>query len=182
MSIRLLETYKKSNTLQDDLESFFWVVTYHILRYTNHNSNPSRTDLENKMYAIFDSSSSTRRNSWGGCGKLVLLLRRVHLDHGFKVIDNEPLTSFFYKTLYHLQKWHRHFIAYTDTIQEYALENRVPYDVAKTKFTVCTDNLAMRTHQAMMDSFNKALVEENQWPAPEVDFLVDNLSESNRHS
>lgn len=69
MSIaRLLDPYSRAHEVSDDLESFFWVLVYEVVRYKNDKG----MNLEDSMKHVFDWHSEPDKAGFvkGGDGKL----------------------------------------------------------------------------------------------------------------
>lgn len=83
MSAFLLENPEKIHRLQDDVESFFWVLLYHASRYLK-NSIPVEK-LDSMMKRIFDQvdPSFPGREDTGGMGKRNLISSLVPEAYGF---------------------------------------------------------------------------------------------------
>lgn len=127
MSASLLMDSKKLNTLQDDLESFFWLILFHILRYMRHNQPPE--NLEKTMSDIFDDSENIvplGQEAQGGKSKFSLLMGDQPLGSDFAVTDNKALSSFFRHARDELTMWYTHVTRHQRAIANYAFDNDVP--------------------------------------------------------
>lgn len=89
MSVLLLENPDKLQDLQDDIESFVYVVLFHVLRYVNHTQVHK---IHSIMEEIFDDCKlDDHGNFTGGRGKRSLLFDSGELGPDFAVVDNTPL-------------------------------------------------------------------------------------------
>lgn len=163
----------KHNTLQHDLESFFWVVTYHILRYMRHNIPPDQ--LESNMKNIFDSQINVQYGDppQGGYVKSSMFTFPNRLWSNFEVTDNKPLTSFFCEVWWHWRKWYQYSGPSEYMIDIISMTQNISKAEAMEVYTNTSNHLAMRSHQAMIQLFEEALGKEDQWPTPETDMLAD---------
>ncbi len=64
MSIALLRNRNKKHAVQDDFESFIYVMLYHGLRYLAHNQ--PRSGLRSIMTSIFDGGINVGNGQWHG--------------------------------------------------------------------------------------------------------------------
>ncbi|KAG6851232.1 hypothetical protein H0H87_001364, partial [Tephrocybe sp. NHM501043] len=89
MSSFLLKGTHTIHTIQDDMESFVYVVLYHALRYLEHNGNWNVPDV---LDYIFDYEQPDNDGiARGGHNKQLLFLRpQAVLGHTFK-FHSEPL-------------------------------------------------------------------------------------------
>ncbi|KAJ8461913.1 hypothetical protein ONZ45_g18122 [Pleurotus djamor] len=94
MSSRLLMRPRSPRTLNDDIESFFWVVLHHALRYSRHNLEASLTaakiqDVFFYTQHIFDHLPV------GGYEKYCLLMHDLRkMMHGQLDFESKPLNQF----------------------------------------------------------------------------------------
>lgn len=98
----------KQHVVQDDIESFVWVVLYHVLRYSRH-SITAPNEIQDAMIRIFDDYSYNNGIYKGGQGKTLVctaLSRAAALGENFMVTDNPALTGFITFALDALQEWH----------------------------------------------------------------------------
>jgi hypothetical protein len=98
----------KQHVVQDDIESFIWVVFYHVLRYTRH-SITLANEVQDTMIRIFDDYSYHDGDYKGGHGKTLVCTaagREAALGEDFTVTRNPALTSFITSALDALEEWH----------------------------------------------------------------------------
>jgi len=100
MSILFLEMPDKLQDLQDDLESFVYVVLYHVLRYMNHNKADNvRVIIQRVFDDYFINANGTIQ---GGAGKRIL---ESYIRHKFKVLRNPYLNDWLQFALKGVQDW-----------------------------------------------------------------------------
>ncbi|KAH9930115.1 uncharacterized protein B0H18DRAFT_1209607 [Fomitopsis serialis] len=81
MAVEILETYL-AHDVRHDLESFFWLLLWIVLRHTNHTSYPTYYSVYLKVFAAQDGADSAAR-------KRQFLQTRM----AFEVKDNKPLMN-----------------------------------------------------------------------------------------
>ncbi|KAJ8519080.1 hypothetical protein ONZ45_g3906 [Pleurotus djamor] len=69
MSVKLSKQTGKLHTVYDDIESFFWVLIHHALRYTHH----SHRDVCSVMNRLFNECFILENNMTGGTNKSMLV-------------------------------------------------------------------------------------------------------------
>lgn len=107
MSAPILMNPGKQPVLQDDIESFVWVILFHVLQYTKH-SIPL-DNIQDIMFQVFDRFECVNGVYSGGRPKEHLCsMPFSFLGHGFKVIGNAPLTDLIFGLLSALAEWHRY--------------------------------------------------------------------------
>jgi hypothetical protein len=184
----------KQHVVQDDIESFVWVVLYHVLRYTSH--SVAVDTLQDIMIRIFDDYSFNGGVYDGGLTKKLLCTegRDTVLGKNFKVADNEPLTSFIMSTLAALREWHNFIDPLDDevaprkspsnkksSLKESALFlfdqpngplKKTPSDPPRTTpAPLSLENIRLRNHDSIAQTWIDAL--EMEWPTG--DKAKDNL-------
>jgi hypothetical protein len=103
MSILLLEKPGKLQDLQDDIESFVYVVLYHAIRYMNHNGADQVPTI---MGGIFDDYKiDSHGNCRGGAEKRLLLNDWTYLGLDFASLDNSPLRRWLIYALGATEEW-----------------------------------------------------------------------------
>jgi hypothetical protein len=97
----------KQHIVQDDIESFAYVVLYHALRYLKHSA---LSDLRKIMIDVFDDFDIDDAGVFkGGKGKSHFFSNyRITLGAKFKFISNSPLNSWFKYTISAVGQWHNH--------------------------------------------------------------------------
>jgi hypothetical protein len=106
MSVFLLEKPDKVQDLQDDMESFFYVVLYHVVRYMNHNKLSEVTNIIEKVFDDYTEHADGQLT--GGSGKSGMITRRLHIEKDFEVSSNRPLNSWLQFMLNSLKEWLSH--------------------------------------------------------------------------
>ncbi|KAF9554510.1 hypothetical protein CPC08DRAFT_672124 [Agrocybe pediades] len=91
-SAYLLSRPWKFHTLQDDIESFYWVILYVILRYMKHNYLSSIEEDINYIFKEYKGNDVDKIT--GGNGKIAQLQGDVFAYHSFAIINNKALTKF----------------------------------------------------------------------------------------
>ncbi|KAJ3512352.1 hypothetical protein NLJ89_g3568 [Agrocybe chaxingu] len=119
MSALLLRLPRKLHTVQDDLESFFYVILYHALQYLHHNK--TEEDVERIILRIFDQCTYEPYPGQyiGGDGKQSMILTRTTLEK-FIVTSNAPLTTWINEALYSLEDFHMYVLT---VVQKYRRTN-----------------------------------------------------------
>ncbi|KAK0466195.1 uncharacterized protein EV420DRAFT_1326591 [Desarmillaria tabescens] len=103
MSIGLLRDRTKIHELQDDFESFVYVMLYHGLRYLRHSKVGS--GLQFTMDRIFDSIVDNGDGTWsGGDAKTSLAYEMGPLGVDFR-FDSIPLTAWIHRALAGIGEW-----------------------------------------------------------------------------
>lgn len=107
----------KQHILQDDLESFVYVVLYHVLRYCNHSSLENLADT---MIKIFDDYTVNAAGVYtGGLAKGTLFSNHQYvLGRRFNFFDNPHLNSWFKYCIRAVGEWHRHAMAVMEDLVE----------------------------------------------------------------
>ncbi|KAF9553266.1 hypothetical protein CPC08DRAFT_645826, partial [Agrocybe pediades] len=91
-SATLLQRPRKFHTLQDDIESFYWVILYVVLRYMDHNYRSSIEEIINFVFKEYRGQDVD--NISGGTGKSTHLNGAVFSRDLFAIHNNKPLTKF----------------------------------------------------------------------------------------
>ena len=103
MSINLLHEPTELHELQDDLESFCYVVIYLALRYLPHNKVSMLPAI---MTRVFEHHYTVPSRVFGGGGKVSMVLTRGYIGKDLEFTDNEPLTSWIDMALRFLKDWY----------------------------------------------------------------------------
>lgn len=103
MSVFLLEKPHKVQDLQDDIESFFYVILYHVIRYMNHNKLSEVTNIMEKVFDDYTEHADGQLT--GGSGKSGMITRRLHVEKDFEIPSNRPLNSWLQYMLNSLKEW-----------------------------------------------------------------------------
>lgn len=172
MSAGILMNPKKLNTLQDDMESFFWLILYHTLRYVKHNC---LENLPENMQSIFDfqNPAALGEEPRGGSNKAMLFMQGYILKPEFEITGHGSLIEFLYASLAHFRAWHTHVLANQHEVMTYARKNKISFEDAQCKLPLQTANFAVVSHEAMMQLFIDALDEGAEWP--KSGFFVDRV-------
>ncbi|KAG6811780.1 hypothetical protein H0H87_010152, partial [Tephrocybe sp. NHM501043] len=106
MSSFLLKGTHTVHTIQDDMESFVYVVLYHALRYLEHNG---RLSVPTILANIFDSEELDIDGIvLGGTNKQLLFLRpQSILGYGFK-FHSGSLNRWWKQMRLAVHQWHQH--------------------------------------------------------------------------
>ena len=161
----------KTSTLQDDLESFYWVILYLVLRYMR--TDITESTLSDWMAKIFDSHHTIGEESVGGDMKYVIITGGARTPFAaLNVFGNPPMTSFLAKVRLHFDKWYGYFKGLDDEALARYVEEDIPLPEAKAKVLVNTNGLALRNHAALEADFRKALAKDT-WPQDDkaLDYL-----------
>ncbi|KIM35933.1 hypothetical protein M413DRAFT_32162 [Hebeloma cylindrosporum] len=106
MSIKLLKDPTDLHELQDDLESFCYVVIYLALRYLPHNKV---SVLPAIMANVFEHHYNVPNGVLGGNGKDSMVLTRGYIGKDLNYTNNEPLTSWVDAALRLFRDWYLYF-------------------------------------------------------------------------
>jgi hypothetical protein len=160
MSIKLLLDPTDLHQLQDDLESFCYVVLYLALRYLPHNKVP---ELRAIMANVFEHQCNMPTAVVGGGGKALMVNSRAFIGKDLDFTDNEPLTSWIDVALRFVADWY----AYLDQSMKY-----ISAEIPRLELS----NRPLRDHKALDQSFQTALLKT--WP--QNDNAVDHLPPKRR--
>ncbi|PPQ92796.1 hypothetical protein CVT25_003907 [Psilocybe cyanescens] len=171
MSIGLLTNPAKIHHVQDDMESFFWLVLYHILRYMKHDKV---TELEVIMDAIFDQFTKAPKTGaleTGGVGKLGLLAMGTYIGSDFEVAGNQPLTDFYDSGRKIWKAWYSYIGERQDDINKLRRSARISHEEASNRVPFVHPP-GIIDHSHMSSLFASALASGN-WPSDveAVDYL-----------
>jgi len=116
MSARLLLNPHKPHELQDDLESFFFVVLFNALRYTKHNLVSAGTSKPffflDSFEAFFAGRVEDDGTAVGGMAKADLFLTEGQTLKNIKMIPlkfaSKPLQKWYRAQLLPFGQWYRH--------------------------------------------------------------------------
>ncbi|KAJ3505210.1 hypothetical protein NLJ89_g7536 [Agrocybe chaxingu] len=157
MSHALLANVEKLHKLQDDLESFVWLVLYYILHFMEHSK---LGDLESIVAGIFEQNNEHRDGTvTGGDGKWIVISKRGHIGGDFQVIGNDPLTRWFDEALHSVAFWYGHHRT-VETLQQQA---SIPGMAAMLKLLPDEKCQPLYDHRAFVKYFETAL-ERKDWP------------------
>jgi len=162
MSIRLLRNPTAFHELQDDLESFFYIVLYLALRYLPHNKVP---ELPVIMAKVFEEHSTMPTAVVGGMGKYSLFNDGGHLGEDLEFTDNEPITSWIDVTLKLVRDWYD----YLGQSKKYVVPGTPSMELKDRPF---------RDHNALDRTFQIALAKK--WP--KNDKAADHLPPNGRNA
>ncbi|KIM35930.1 hypothetical protein M413DRAFT_32159 [Hebeloma cylindrosporum] len=102
MSVKLLVDPTTLHELQDDLESFCYVVLYVALRYLPHNKVPLLPVI---MKEVFEYHYHVPDGVRGGAGKGALIHDGFFIGRDLEFTDNRPLTSWIRIALRIIRDW-----------------------------------------------------------------------------
>jgi hypothetical protein len=138
MSVRLLKNSKKVHELQDDLESHFYVVLYHAMRYLRHDKTPYVSSM---MSSLFDDYTVLEDDTVIGGEKKGCF---VVLEETPRWEDNPALNDFMPEAKEYIKDW-------------------MLSKVAKNKTDNTTPPLALRDHSDLLRLFEKGYT-CGKWP------------------
>ncbi|KAG6850219.1 hypothetical protein H0H93_016398 [Arthromyces matolae] len=171
MSCLILQRHHSIHTIQDDMESFIYVMLYHALRYLEHNlRDPPTPDILGQIfdYAILKPDGTF----YGGSFKETLFVSPTYLgsQSGF-AISSVPFQSWWRWAHKAASRWILHHIAKTEPVDELLSD----IDEDDPPPTISVEKLKFRDHTAMSQVFAKCLA-SNRWPVnerPPVDAVPD---------
>jgi len=155
MSIKLLKDPTDLHELQDDLESFCYVVIYLALRYLPHNKV---SILPAIMANVFEHHYNVPTGVFGGNGKDSMVASRGYIGKDLAFINNEPLTSWIDVALRFLKDWYDY------------LDQSIRYMPLGATLLELKDR-PLCDHEALDQTFQTALAKK--WPSN--DKAVDHL-------
>ncbi|KAF8871385.1 hypothetical protein CPB84DRAFT_792004 [Gymnopilus junonius] len=174
MSAHLCMNSSKISTLQDDLESFFWLVLYFVLRYMDHNI--PQEELPDLMDDIFDSYRNRRGQAFGGQAKLAIIQSvSLTLLAYFEVNQNSPMTTFVERVRRKFDRWYRH--CSEIELQARTLRYEEQIEDAGEVVPVSAGSLSLNDHAKMEADFKNAL-SMITWPSD--DKSIDRLAAPKR--
>lgn len=103
MSIKLLTDPTDLHELQDDLESFCYVVIYLSLRYLPHNKV---SVLPAIMKHVFEHHYNVPTGVFGGNGKDNMVQSRGYIGEDLEFTNNKPLTAWIDSALTIIEDWY----------------------------------------------------------------------------
>ncbi|PPQ89807.1 hypothetical protein CVT25_007412 [Psilocybe cyanescens] len=170
MSIGLLANPAKVHHVQDDMESFFWLVLYHMLRYMKHDKI---TELEIIMEAVFDHSYKGKAGGLetGGDGKSALIARGTHIGQNFALAGNPPLTNFYKSGKKFWKAWQSYVDGREEDISDLMGSESISYEEASKRVPFIHPPQTM-DHSHIASLFESTLASGN-WPSDveAVDYL-----------
>lgn len=182
MSILLLERPGKLQDLQDDIESFVYVVLYHAIRYMNHTGADKVPSI---MEGIFDDYKiDSRGNCRGGAGKRLLLNDWTYLDLDFASWGNAPLRRWLVYALGATEEWLFHAtrrnVLQDRNLLQSTFEDDDELEVKLSQPgvmepTSSTKKLHFHNHHSLAEMW-RAVLDKKNWP--QDDKAVDHLKNS----
>jgi len=160
MSIKLLKDPADLHELQDDLESFCYVVIYIALRYLPHNKVSALPVI---IANVFEHHYNILTGVFGGNGKNDMVLSRGYIGEDLTFTDNQPLTSWIDSALTIIEDW------YTAT-RRWKRMKLLGSEIAGVLELKLKDQ-AMHDHRGLDEIFQTALAKT--WP--KNDKAVDHL-------
>ena len=165
MSIKLLKNPTDLHELQDDLESFCYVILYLALRYLPHNKV---SVLPAIMANVFEHHYNVPTAVLGGGGKSAMVHDRTYIGPDLEFTNNEPLTTWIQIALIVIKDWY-YYLDYLGR-RKYALPGTSINAMAHDGGLKLEDR-SMRNHHDLDQNFRAAL--EKTWP--QNDKAVDHL-------
>ena len=103
MSIKLLKNPTDLHELQDDLESFCYVMLYLALRYLPHNKV---SVLPAIMANVFEHHYNMPTAVLGGAGKIAMVNDRIYIGEDLEFTENKPLTAWIDSAFTIIEDWY----------------------------------------------------------------------------
>ena len=97
MSSHLLGNSSKEHTVQDDIESFFWVLIYVGLHHLEHSE---QGDVRNIVTDIFNEEIYYEKTGHVGGFRKKFFITGILFGRDLTFTDNEPLTTFYQEVSY----------------------------------------------------------------------------------
>jgi len=172
MSAKLLRDPKKTNELNDDIESFVYVVVYTVLRYTRHN----KLDVLSKLlHTIFEHKEKIDGDICGGSGKVII----GEILQGWEIPGNQPLQIWLEKATSAVTEWILHDPIALDDISNHRrrASSRIK-EKAKPK-------PRLADHAYLLTLFQEVLLDQphaSEWPTDDIshDYLLENKDENQK--
>ncbi|KIM35915.1 hypothetical protein M413DRAFT_449535 [Hebeloma cylindrosporum] len=161
MSIKLLKDPTDLHVLQDDLESFCYLVLYVALRYLPHSKVSTLADI---VKNVFENHYDLAERVCGGLGKSSMVYDRNFIGRKLGFTDNQPLTNWIEVALNVIKDWYR----YLNDLERQKFARPGP---SFNAITLKLEDRPMRDHSYLDQQFRSAL--EQEWP--ENDEAVDRL-------
>ncbi|CAA7269104.1 unnamed protein product [Cyclocybe aegerita] len=168
MAAGLLGDPLKFHTLQDDIESFFWVVFYYSLHFLPNSLSDARIEAIIKI--VFQQSiyDPELRQFTGGEGKLKLIMSRKYIQD-LEFPGNAPLSQWFDDALQYLDEYYRW--------EDERSRNERLCKAAAAKGTTAKlpalppfESLALADHSSFQLLFESALAKPD-WPTTRIGVL-----------
>ena len=159
MSIKLLKNPTDLHELQDDLESFCYVVLYLVLRYLPHNKV---SVLPAVMTTVFEEHYNLPTGARGGNGKFAMIHGQGDIGPDLEFTNNEPLTTWIQIALIVIKDWYYY-------LEHLGQSSRQQYMLPGTSINAMSHDSGlklkdrpMRDHHDLDQNFQAAL--EKTWP------------------
>ncbi|KAJ3504749.1 hypothetical protein NLJ89_g7775 [Agrocybe chaxingu] len=172
LSAGLLQDPHKRLTLQDEIESFFYVLFYYAIKFLPHNL--SAKEVEMILEKVFEKFwyDFVLRELTGGDDKHSMIIRRAYVRE-LRFVGNEPLSEFIRQCLKYLAEYYR----WQESVGEYDWScertrmTGVDY-LSDTPVPGPLEKLKLATHECLRALFESTLARED-WPnMPESSELV----------
>ncbi|KAG5649302.1 hypothetical protein H0H81_004755, partial [Sphagnurus paluster] len=174
MSCLLLMDHHSVHTVQDDMESFVYVILYVGLRYLEHNKSKDTLHI---MSEIFDHEKvNTEGKCTGGENKKAMIRAFAKLEDDFQFAC-EPLDNWFRIVLEMLREWVEYVAPPKPVVSERSFTYRKT--TAEPKPRPPIESLALYDHKEMANLFASALDPSTVWPLDDAakDCLPELLAE-----
>jgi len=171
MSIDVLRNIGKLHTVQDDLESFFWVVLYGIVRYME---TTKKYHLEDAMHTVFDYYNTIGNTVKGGHTKADFLQTCDPFGENFHVVANPSLTWFIRSFRSMVLDYSTYLSSISSRAVKLGLMDATLTPEAARERAIKesnTDNLQLKNHDSIEELFK--VIDTGTWPAtdPSTDRL-----------
>ncbi|KAG5640180.1 hypothetical protein DXG03_000699, partial [Asterophora parasitica] len=163
----------KVHTIQDDMESLFYVIFYHCLRYFPHNKALGTIRIINNVFQ--DRSEDADGSVVGGNNKRSMILNQAHIGDDF-TFTAEPLQEWLVLIVSALHQW----IEFAKPAQGLSSKRTGAPPAAFKDTSNPPEHLDLRNHQFMDDLFQSAL-ESTDWPLSD-DAPIDSFPALNKQA
>lgn len=167
MSVNLLGRLDKKNALQDDIESFFWVLLYATIRYLSTSISESGESVPLILKLIFDVALNNGKATLGGSVKKEVVMESKYLGEEFSVTDNIPLTLLIEDILFIMRPYFEYWQRLHMEVKSLARRKEITLAAARELYLApeTLDRFEFSRHESMIALTHKALAQK--WPTKE---------------
>ncbi|CAA7269107.1 unnamed protein product [Cyclocybe aegerita] len=160
----------KIHTLQDDIESFFYVIFYYGLHFLHHNLDDE--EVQRIISKVFQESSYDHvlRQFTGGDGKRAMIMHRRYITQRFTFTDNPALSHWFDDARKALASYHK----WVDSVEEFRLAEldakAKGYPIDEDDRPAPPESLKLASHSYFRQLFISGLA-RNDWSSKRLGVL-----------
>jgi hypothetical protein len=158
ISVLLLKQPTKPHTIQDDIESFIYIILYQGLSHLKHNKTEQLGVI---MDQVFDFNWKLGDTYTGGEGKNAMFRAGGYIDFDFEFTDNAPMTDWLQHAInsggdwltWVARKMPKALVAASSSTPSFPIAAPLPNNTG----------LAFETHDAFVEKW-KELLDRSDWP------------------